>query len=747
MRISLSFLLIFAAVFVQRTYGQDIPIGSWRIHASYVSAHTVAVAQKNVYAGGSLFAYDTEYEQATPLSRLDGFSGINISKLAFDIETQTLVVTYVNGAIDLLKGNSLVSLQFIAQSTGITASKKASHILIYNKLAYLAYDFGVVVIDLVKQQIRESYLNLGSGGTELAIYGTAINQNQIYLATAAGILTAPLAGVNLQDYANWQPVTGELPGGAVMQIAAWDTKIYAAFATHEVYEFSGNQWVRNATLPNESALFLTASQGRLLAGYPGKIVSLESQKPPQLISHPFIQSPQEAEYDASGHLWIADAVTGLLGNASGVFKVYAPNGPVSNRFQRLARKQTDIVALPGGYTGTFAPALNPTGFSVFTTTGWQNSTTGNTETSLQLPPVTDLLAAAYNAVNQELYVASFGDGILIKKLQSNWQRLTETNAPPQTARITGLVADTTGTLWAAIYATDAAEPSLYARSKDGQWRSFVFTPFAANQPTHLLIDDYGYCWMSLASGGLWVFDPATNRGRLLSTAVGQGGIPNNLVYSIAKDALGQLWIGTGRGAAYFYNPYNVFENQPFDAIAPIFDGRPVLRDEVVTTIRIDGGNRKWFGTHNGAWLFNADITEQVAHFTTQHTPLLSDAILDVEIQPSTGEVFFSTEAGLISYRGTATESKPQHNQVKVFPNPVRPEFDGTVGISGLATNCIVKVTDVSGRLVYQTRSNGGTATWKVQDYKGRRVASGVYLIFASSDDGSEKQVAKIAVLE
>jgi ligand-binding sensor domain-containing protein len=739
----------FWLVFVGLSVAQPIPIGAWRTHASYQSVQTVALAQQIVYAGalGSFFSYDTEYEQAIPLSRLDGFSGTDISRLAYDAQTQTLVVAYDNGTIDLLQGTNLFTIRAIASSSTISTSKKPFHILIASKLAYLSYSFGVVVIDLEKRQIRETYQNLGSNGTLLAVSGAAILNDQIYLATEAGLLTAPLAGVNLQDYASWQRIATNVPNGAATYLATHTGSLYVAFATNELYQLTNGQWSKATDFPAAEVLFLKESRGKLLIGYAGKIVSLENQKPFLTITHPLIQQPQEAEYDASGKLWIADASSGLLSNSSGDFRLYAPNGTVSNQFQRLARWESEIVALPGGYTQTFAPKSNASGFSVFTDSGWQNSTSQTTETSLRIPTITDVLATTYNPITQETYVASFGNGLLIKRSEGNWQRLTEANAPPQTAKITGLVVDEEGTLWASVYTTDAGENSLFARSTEGQWQSFAFNLFTAKQPTSLLRDDYGYFWMPLASGGLWVFDPANNRGRLLTTVTGQGGLPNNTVYTLAKDALGQIWVGTGRGAAYFFNPYAVFDNQPFDAIAPIFDGRPVLRDEVVTTLHIDGGNRKWFGTRNGAWLFDADITRQLEHFTTQNTPLLSDVIQDLEIQPQTGEVFFATDAGLISYRGTATEATTQHSQVKVFPNPVRPEFDGTVGISGLANNCVVKVTDASGRLVYQTRANGGTATWQVQDYQGRRVGSGVYLIFASSDDGSEKYVAKIAVIE
>jgi len=746
----LSFLLIISLI-VHKLAAQDIPIGAWRTHSSYRSVQTLAVAPGRVYAGapGSFFLLDTQTGETNTFSRLDGFSGTAISKLAYEPQTQVLLIPYEDGTIDLLQNNNLFTINAIAIANTITANKKTAHILLQNNLAYLSYDFGVVVVDLQRRHIRATYQNLGPAGTELAICGTAILNNRIYLATENGILTAPLTGVNLQDFANWQivPSTVGVPNGAATHIAAYGGKVYAAFSTNELYESTGNSWQKVAGLPIEPVLFLKRSGQYLLAGYRHKIVSLENQKKPVTITHPLIQLPQDADYGDGAQLWIADAVNGLIRNEQGDFRSYAPNGTVTNVLRRLARWQTEVVALPGGYTDSFAPRLDSSGFSVFTSNGWQNSTPYNSPTTGQMPKVKDLLATAYNPVNQEKYLGSFGNGLLIKKPESNWQLLNEPDSPPANARVTGLVTDTEGTLWVTVFDAAAGQPSLYARQATGTWQRYIFNNFTARQPIDMLRDDSGYLWMPLAQGGIWVFDPVSNRGRLLSMASGQGSLPNNRVFALEKDAQGQLWVGTGRGVAYFFNPGSVFDNQPFDAITPVFEGRQVLRDEVVTAIRIDGGNRKWFGTRNGAWLFDAGITRQLGHFTTRNTPLLSDHILDMEIQPMTGEIFFATDAGLISYRGTATEATPVHTNVRVFPNPVRPEFDGTIGISGLAINSVVKITDVSGRLVFQTRASGGTAVWNGRDYTGRRAASGVYLIFSSSDDGTEKVVAKIAVIE
>jgi hypothetical protein len=200
-----------------------------------------------------------------------------------------------------------------------------------------------------------------------------------------------------------------------------------------------------------------------------------------------------------------------------------------------------------------------------------------------------------------------------------------------------------------------------------------------------------------------------------------------------------VWAGTDAGVAYFYDDGS-------DAVKPIFENRFLLRDDKVTAIAVDGGNRKWMGTERGVWLFDPTGEQALANFTSSNSPLLSDKIIDIEIDPASGEVFFVTDKGLISYRSDATESSGKFDEVKIFPNPVTNNFQGEVGISGLGTDAIVKITDVSGKLVYQTVANGGTASWDVRDHRGNRLRSGVFLVFAIMQDGSESVVGKIAVV-
>jgi len=246
-------------------------------------------------------------------------------------------------------------------------------------------------------------------------------------------------------------------------------------------------------------------------------------------------------------------------------------------------------------------------------------------------------------------------------------------------------------------------------------------------------------------GGIVVFNPENGQSRYLNSTSTSGGLPSSSVNALVLDKDGLVWVGTNSGVSVFTNPFNVFSGE-VDAVEPIFENRLLLSDEIINDIEVDGGNRKWIATNSGVWLFNDDADRQIRFFNTQNSPLPSNEILDITIHDKTGEVFFATSSGIVSCRAGSTQSDGSHTNVEIFPNPVREDYLGTVGISGLATDVNVKITDVSGKLIWQTQANGGTATWRVRDYNGNRAATGVYLVFSSTPDGEETFVGKIAVI-
>lgn len=272
----------------------------------------------------------------------------------------------------------------------------------------------------------------------------------------------------------------------------------------------------------------------------------------------------------------------------------------------------------------------------------------------------------------------------------------------------------------------------------------------------ITIDEVGHKWIfSTRSNGIYVYnsgskvlDAQDDQVKRLSKQAGEGLMPSDAVFCITKDKQGEMWVGTDNGLCIFGSVENIFKQTgSYDSrqiviksgsgYANFLGGTPVY------CIRVDAANRKWIGTSNGVWLVSPDGYTVIKKFTTGNSPLLSNIINEIGINDETGEVFFATEKGIISYMGTATEGNETHGDVLVYPNPVKPDYTGLVVIKGLVNNAFVKITDIKGQLVYETRANGGTATWDGQTFSGKRAATGVYLIYSSNEDGSDTNVAKL----
>ena len=239
--------------------------------------------------------------------------------------------------------------------------------------------------------------------------------------------------------------------------------------------------------------------------------------------------------------------------------------------------------------------------------------------------------------------------------------------------------------------------------------------------------------------------------RLLSQEEGDGALPSNEVLCVEEDLDGEIWIGTERGIGVFYVPQSIFESDNFDAqeILITQDGNVqiLLETEVVTCIDIDGANRKWVGTRSsGAYLFSEDGLQQLAHFTEENSPLLSNNVQDIALNQRNGEVFFATQNGISSFLGSATNFDQDINQVKVYPNPVEPGYEGLITIDGLAFETDVRITDAAGNAVYSGTSFGGRAVWDGNNFNGEKVATGVYFVFCSTADGSARNMGKVAIV-
>ncbi len=722
----LIYALVASTVTVHAQY--DIPLGEWRLHVSFNRIIDVAAGDAFVYAAApnGVIVVDKSDNSFQTLHKGNALSRTGITAIAADATRNLLLVAYDEGTFDIIADNK-VSFFDPARGTVIAGSKKVNSIKVQGDFAYFSTDYGVLVFDLQRMEIRETWRDLGPSGSTLSIRGSAFLDDRVFLATAQGVMAGELSA-NLLDFSNWVRFSEASLPAPMVAIAASDNAVYAGGIGSGVYAYREGTWAQESFLTDRTVLALDTNEGSLLITAGDDIYRYDDDNglSPLIAGSPI--AANDAVADDTGAVWIAGKRTGLIAFTSNDVSSILPDGPSTDSINNLVFVSNRIYATSGGRDADAQPLGRPGTLDFFVNGGWDNEQT----------QVSDLTDVDFSTDGQRV-IASFGHGVTVGSMKYDDSNSTLLNSDPGNngVYVTSVVTTPQG-LYAANY--DAVNPLHFF---DGSsWEAFPGSFPATRYPLKLITDYQQNVWAILdpaRGGGLMVYNRGTNESRYLTTQDQQGELPGNAVYALAMDRDGYVWAGTNAGVAYFFDAGS-------DAIKPLFENRFLLRDDRVTAIAVDGGNRKWMGTQRGVWLFSPSGESSLGHFTTENSPLLSDEIVAIEVDHTSGEVFFATARGVVSFRSDATKSNDSFDQVKVFPNPVTSTFSGLVGISGLASDAIVKITDVSGRLIWQTQANGGTASWNVRDHAGNRVRTGMYLVFAVRGDGSESVVGKIAVV-
>jgi hypothetical protein len=347
---------------------------------------------------------------------------------------------------------------------------------------------------------------------------------------------------------------------------------------------------------------------------------------------------------------------------------------------------------------------------------------------------------ALSASENEL-VATLDDQIVVL----NQKEETKTLTNPLFKTLRDALQTSAGKFWVA----DLQNGLLH--NADTAFQSF--TPMQADttispKTDSSIIDLNGLSWTRLPEylGGGIIVKNTEDRQRVLSTNTGSGGLPSMTINSLALGTEGYVWFASDRGVGYFA-PDDILGGARADAILPIFGQRKLFANEKCTAIAVEPGNRKWIGTRNGLYLFNEDGTELIEKFLAADSPLPSDSINALQFDAGKGILYIDTPNGMVSYRSASSASSENLSNVTIFPNPVHPGYSGTIGIKGLTDRSTVKIIALSGRLVFETKSQGGIASWNLNDYTGKRVKGGIYMVLIVAQDGSEKFAGKLAVID
>lgn len=763
------FLSVIAVIFISSSvFAQDIPIGSWKEYLPYANPIGVTQSDDKVFCitALSMFSVTKSDNSITHYSKISGLSDIGFSCILYDKINDVTLIAYSNSNIDLLRGSDITNISDIKRKN--TIGDKSIYCIAFNgAFAYLGCGFGIVVIDLNKNEIKDSY-HFGANGTDVKVNAITFQNNFIYAATDNGVFRADITNPDLVNYNNWTHYLSVVPTTAIVAITSFSNNIYAA-TDSTLYAFDGTNWsflfsrtgLRVTHLYSTTQKIIISSTTSSFS--PGRVYFMDNVAIIDSLFDPsHILYPRQTVYDAVNNTyWCADESRGLCKVFGGIYSNIIPNGPGSSHVWDLNIHDGELNVAPGALDANGNYAFNIEGFFILRSSDDQWFSY-NRSGIPALDTIYDYIVTTHNKRTQKTYFGSFGGGLLEASLNNPWNfykqnsSLQPASGDPGSYRISGLAADDDGNLW---IANQAAPKPISVMKPDGTWKSFLPTVAVPNNEVgSICIDRNNFKWIATRKGhGILVFDSGENpdditddRYKLLTKGTGAGNLPNDQVNAIVEDKNGDLWIGTATGVAVFYCSGNVFDNGGCDAQQILVKQDAyygyLLATENVTCMAVDGANRKWVGTANGVFLLSDDGTNQLAHFTIDNSPLFSNSIVDIAIDDVSGEVYIGTEKGIEVYRGQATEALENNCEAIVFPNPVRQNYTGDIAISNLPYNCEVRITDVTGNLVFKTTALGGQAIWNGNKLDGNRVATGVYYVFSSNTDGTNKCITKVLVV-
>jgi hypothetical protein len=758
-------LIIAVFLFLQLSLPGQTPVGSWSDHLAYSTVDCIALSSSEVFAstGSSLLIYNKSFSELKKMSRIDGLSETGISTISWSEENSTLIIAYTSANIDLLKNNEIYNLPDVNRKY-IPGKKTINRIRTSGNYAYLACSFGIVVIDLIKKEVYDTW-KPGTDSESPEVYDIAFGNGNVYAATGSGVFSAGMSDPGLSYFGNWKQVNIQPnPSGKYTSLVYSATRLYANLSDPnqpgdhiyvvdgESSEFSFAPGVFYNSFDNAPNGFTLSSSSLILYyninGSLLKNITSYSQATPDIT---------QAIVDNNNDIWIADKNSGLVkGENLTTFSALTLPGPISNNALSITSLNGKTIITGGGITGSWNNLNLPLQISIFENNTWNSISTGS---------IRDPLRTFIDPGNSNHYfVSSWGGGLIEYENNILKNHYTEANSPLQTiiagsafVRVCGMAMDKSGNLW--ITQTEVPG-SIKVLKPDGTW---IVNPVTISAPSigDIIITTRGQKWIVLPRGyGLFVLDDNktpevfTDDKSIKVLVQDTEDQPISFIYSIAEDLDGNIWVGTDQGPVVYYNPEKIFDGtaRASRIKIPRNDGTDkadyVLKTETITSIAVDGANRKWLGTsRSGVYMLSADGTKQIKNFSEQNSPLISNSIVSLAIDNKTGEVWFGTSKGVQSYRGDATEGQEKFSKIYTFPNPVREDFLGNVTITGLIRDTQIRITDISGNLVYETISDGGEATWDLKTYNGKRVSTGVYLVFCASKDGSQSAITKMLIIK
>lgn len=744
----LSLLLLYVTVL---SYAQTTT--KWSDLFSYNNVLTIREDNDRLIAAteNGVFYYYPGTGEVKKLSKANGLHEVKISAFDYNAATQTGIVGYQNGNMDVITPNGIFLIVDIPLATGYNGTKKINHISINGDKAIVSAGYGVSVFNIARREFGDTAF-FSTGGAYLAANAAVLKENTIYVATNSGIKSHEI-NATFPVYTTWT----NLVSGSFKKI---DASASIAFSTSTQVSYgSGTSFTQlPRTFTDIKDVRVTDNQ---------IIVTDKTQV--------YVYSTggaQQKNFNAAedintaliyqNALFTGTKLSGIYNEQKSSFK---PDGPYHNASNKISLLNGQIWIASGNKDADSGRNL---GYYFYDGAKWVYP-----QYFLNNPTGFNILDVVPNPSNpSEVYFTNYtyqsGTSQGVYKMNNNEfvKKYAFDSSTPFFFKPVGLVFDGQNNLFCTVQFTcpppfpnSCPISSFYVFNKaNDAFASSPFTTFNIGGAQKPLAKD-GVIYVPApfyADGGAMIYNynntPASTSDDSFKVLKMSNNLPVNGTVSLAIDNNDDLWVGTREGVRILSNPKAAIleDNPQTDAIIIEENGlaEELFRDANILQIVSDTGNQKWVSIEGGGVFYlssNGDRT--IYHFTKSNSSLPNDSVTDILVDNKTGKVYFATVDGVMVYQGDVTDVNSNFGDVLVYPNPVvYSQFKGNVRIRGLAAKTNIRITDAAGNLVHSAVANGGYFEWNLANQRGVRVASGIYYVLMTNEDGTDTATAKIAVV-
>lgn len=694
-----------------------------------------------------IFYYNISSGEISKLSKANGLHDVKISAFDYNPQTKTGLIGYQNGSLDVITPQGIYYIVDIPIATGYNGSKRINHISISGDRAAISVGYGVSVFNLNQREFGDSAFFSTGTGFQPSLEATILG-NTMYAITSDGLKSHDL-NVTFPVYSTWTT-------NAAGNFSHLDSENILAYGN------GTNVFVLNNSVPTPLATSfatvkdIVTTANEIIVTDAARIYTFGQTG--NLIGSVALGEACNTGTRIDGKIYGGTVVSGIKNEDKISFK---PDGPYYNDSykMRLLPNNQFLVSTGIRADGYNSPQYNPKnpGFYFYTGSEWiYPSIFVNSSTVFSV-----IDAIADPASTAEVFFSNYNNsaGHGIYKMRYNatskdfdfLKRYDLDAANPFERRPVGFAADEQNNIYCTVAFVGASTGlALYDRATD----TFLVKNLNTSSGIQLPVYVSDLLWIPLPrSANFMVYDTRKTASFSDDTQYyldQTNNIPGNTI-SFAMDKEGDGWIGTEAGLRILPDAADAAKSDPnLETIVIEQNGiaEELFRNASVLHIEVDGGNQKWVSIEDGGvYYLSADGQRVLKRFTKDNSPLPTNSVTDIKIDKKTGKVYFVTFQGIVTYQGDVGDVTAEFGNVLVYPNPVvYAQFKGNVTIKGLAEKTNIRITDAAGNLVHSAVARSGYYEWNLNNQRGTRVASGIYFVLMTNEDGTDKATAKIAVV-